>query len=130
MLASQPIAKREVGGSQVKGRAGRTEAQTCRRRTRREPSLRLSRPIGHPHLIHLSTATHIMKNARSEAVLQARHEKMTLRPAAASIGSKTHAIDAGPTRLPRETPQLARGNDALTRHTRIPKVITSAPVSI
>ncbi len=108
MLVSQPIAKREVGGSQARGRAGRMEAQTCRRRTRRESSLRLSRPIRNPHLIHLSTATHIMKNARPEAVLQARNEKMTFRPSAASIGSKTYAIDAGPTRLPREKPHLRR----------------------
>src|SRR5437879_12688144 len=68
-----------------------------------------------PHLIHLSTGTHIMKNARPEAVLQARNEKMTLRRSAASIGSSTHAIDAGPTRLPCEKPHLARRNDALTR---------------
>ncbi len=111
-------------------RAGRTEAQTCRRRTRRESSLRLSRPIRNPHIIHLSTATHIMKNARPEAVLQARDEKMTLRPSAASIGSKTHAIDAGPTRLLREKPHLGRRNNVLTRHTRIPKVVASAPVSM
>jgi hypothetical protein len=86
--------------------------------------------FGNPHLIHLSTATHIMKNARSEAVLQARNEKMTLRPSAASIGSKTHAIDAGPTRRPREKPHLARRNDALTRQARIPKVAASVPVSM
>ena len=92
--------------------------------------LRLSRPIRNPHLIHLSTTTHIMKNARPEAVLQARDEKMTLRPSAASIGSKTHAIDAAPARLPHEKPHLGRRNDVLTPHTRIPKVVASAPVSM
>ena len=71
-----------------------------------------------------------MKNARSEAVLQACNQKMTLRPSAASIGSKTHAIDAGPTLLPREKSHLAQRNDALTRHARIPKVVASAPVSM
>ena len=67
--------------------------------------MRLSRPIGNPHLIHLSTDTHIMKNARSEAVPQARNEKMTLRPSAASIGSKTHAIGMSK----REVEKLAKG---------------------
>ena len=119
------LASRTTGTAQAAQRLKRAEDEP-----RRESSLRLPRPIGHPHLIHLSTGIHIMKNARSEAVLQARNEKMTLRPSAASIGSKTHAIDAGPTRRPREKPHLARRNDALTALARIPKVITSAPVSI
>ena len=92
------------GGVRRGDRARRTESQTCWRRTRRESSLRLSRPIGSPHLIHLSTATHIMKNSRSEAVLQARNEKMTLRPSAASIGSKTLRL----TQVPRASHAKSR----------------------
>jgi len=67
-----------------------------------------SRPIRNPHLIHLSTEIHIMKNVRSEAALQARNENMTLQSPAAPTGSKNTRLMQVP-RAYREKSRIWRG---------------------